>query len=386
MKKLILMTLVGLLMVFQSCGNDDDTATTANTSFTIENIAVANDGLTGELLTSKVKVVPQENAPSTNYKIKFISYDGATTSKIYFGENEVTLNQSYSIPILNEIVFKTLSFTNGNKTLKFVIFNDNEEVEYILNQSITEKSIGFDNITINTNVAKDNNLIFKSQIIKTPTTDNNTIFYKTWISNSANSQVIDTTNGNWVEYTLVNDYLVLQMPTHLLGEYTLNIQVKDELGNESEVKQYPIVIENAVFDGTPNFNITFEDKTVYYVYNKFFVKSVDGDFTALSNDNNKIDKIEYIIDYDVNYTFPTTTAPTIFNEHKSVTILDDIDLTSTYEANSTYTNTNNTQEISYLNSENFEYSNIELKVKIYLENGVYTEKEITDFDYEIVNE
>lgn len=394
MKKTVLMTLVGLLMIFQSCRKEETTTdNNSGKSFAIKSIVVANNGLTGELLTSKVKVVPQENAPITNYKIKFISYDGAATSKIYFGNNEVTLNQAYSIPILNEIVFKTKSFTKGNKVLKFVIFNNNEEVEYILSQTIELKTIKMENVQINTKVLRGDAVMFKATVVKTANpTGNKNIKFKTWLSNTQNNATLGTSNNTYNDYTLNNENkLEFNLQTYLVGDVVLNIQIMDEYGNESEIIQYPINISNLLFTETPNYNVIFGKHALYFDYNEFIVnnfrvKGFNSSIKVKSLEGNKINKIQYKLKYKLKYkaenTYQDKTEIVENIYQKTFTPVSEYTVSNEYTSLLSQTVVfPNIIKYSNLTNENSMISEKKIIITAYTENGNTVSSELNNIDH-----
>lgn len=198
-----------------------------------------------------MKIVPGQGQPTTGYKIKFVSYTG----EIKMDDIAVQTGQEYNLTNITN--FKVTLTTNqvGNGALHYTISNATVSNDYSIQQDIKKKQLIVESMDINnTSVIPNTAMSLIGVIKKSPVTPNNTVQYKTWISNSSNNTTngIQNTNNVYIPYSLgPNGSFTYNFNAIQPGNYTYNIQFKDEFGNESDVKSYTLKVENSLSITTP---------------------------------------------------------------------------------------------------------------------------------------
>lgn len=197
-----------------------------------------------------MKIVPGQGQPTTGYKIKFDSYTG----EIKMNDIAVQTGQEYDLPNIDN--FKVTLSTNqvGQGALHYTLKNATVSKDFSIQQDIKKRQILVESMNISsTSLAPNTAMSLIGVIKKSPVTPDNTVHYKTWISASSNNtNGIQNTNNAYLPYSLgANGSFTYNFNAIESGDYTYNIQFKDEFGNESDVKSYTVKVENSLNITTP---------------------------------------------------------------------------------------------------------------------------------------
>lgn len=303
-----------------------------------------------------VKITPSNPTNINGYKIKFDSYTTNPNSKIYFNNQTATIGTFYDInpSEIQNIHIRLNSLDAGTQKLSYTIKNTtvqktgNEIIQDIKPRGLTIVSMAPSHTTIGLN----QQLSLNGVVTKTPFQDNTTVYYKTWISsNSPNG--ITTTNNAWQLYSLGsnNTVNIPNMTTNAFGIHTLNIQFKDEFGNQSEVKTFDIVVEDYVtFLGTQTAELLLAYQPNAVIVQKGFNRT----FEVKAGGNSTITNIHYQLDYDM-------VIPGQATQHKSYSYSETPSSSNSTVSISGFYNTNNIS-INSINLTNTTATNRTLKI------------------------
>lgn len=284
----------------------------AVTDFSVESKPV-NQNQTiwqGDEYSYNIKIEPRNSSkPANDYHIMFEVYDG----DIKLESRNVQKGVWYKITgDIGNIGVTMKTNTSGNAILRFKIKNNTTERDgFSITQKIEQRRVEFKNLSISdTSFVKGSDKDYKiwGNIIKTPKTNNNRIFYKAWLNAPA-----DYTGGidevkEYQEYALTENggfnmnFNVTNKAT--IGTYSFFIQFKDEYGNESEVKTFDFKVINGKFTWVTNPQATaFFDRWKAGVFNKlrhFSFAFFESTFEIYSGRPNLyITKINYKVKYQV---------------------------------------------------------------------------------------
>lgn len=281
----------------------------AVSDFSIEIKNTRNEVYQGEEAQYILKVSPLNSTDNTGYEIRFDSYDNHQSSKVKYDGNVIDYGKFYKISeaALHNISLGLSSWTAGDQKLLFTIRNKTvtktgieisqkvlPRTVKIVNMKPSEEKVGLNKfISINGFVSKD------------PFKDNNTIYYKTWIS-SSDPDAITNTQNQWTKYILgdSNSVNLKNLKTNTYGTHKYNIQFKDEFGNESEIKTFDIEVnEDITWVKNPTVFINIEQRKKQFgtsplsYYTEVYYKGINLDFIAKTGLGNKI------IKYKINISF-----------------------------------------------------------------------------------
>lgn len=211
----------------------------------------------GENNDYKLMIVPQNPKENERYRIKFISYDvedpNLEKSLVAFNGNKIEFNKEYEIQdISKEQIIRLNSFYSGNKTLTYKIVNSTFEKQEVINQSVNKATIVIKELNFNklNTISSKEELQLKGIVVKTPLLSNN-IQYKTWITPTPEIQTdgVESTNNVYQNYQLETGGIFdLKIKTIKSGQYTYNVQFKDEFGNETDIKAFDLNVSNKNFE------------------------------------------------------------------------------------------------------------------------------------------
>ncbi|WP_454058935.1 TraQ conjugal transfer family protein [Elizabethkingia ursingii] len=256
----------------------------------------------GQNVTFVGKIIPAKNTNTKGYSIKFNSFDGG----IKLNDVSVELGKEYSLPDLNNLSISLNSKKVGQQKLSYTIKNTTVSRDLELNIDVKARQLTIQSLDIQPrNVVPNTEISLVGVLNKTPVKDNNTIKYKTWISRATNNNIsgIVTTNGNYMDYPLsTNGAINVKMLAKDAGNYIVNFQAQDEFGNESEVKEFEIIVEAPVEflgEASAQFNFNYSQKGG--AFNPKYGTDLDNwqrTFNAKSGAGNKIVKVEYTLNYN----------------------------------------------------------------------------------------
>lgn len=317
-----------------------------------------------------MKIVPSSGQPTTGYEIKFNSYNG----NIKLNGVAVQTGQFYPLPSIDN--FTVILSTNqvGQGALDYTIKNATVQSNYNIQQTIIARKIVIESMNINAlNVLPNSQMSLIGVIKKTPVTTNTTIKYKTWISASSNNNTngIQNTNNAYTPFALgANGAFSINFNASQTGNYTYNIQVQDEYGNESDVKSFNVVVAPEVtFVGALAMEVDYRYTIQAFADIKTYLKGFKRSFKAVAGGNTTIVKIEY------NLTFNHAGQPPYnYNFSENVT-----NGTNTYEVTDQTFSTGNIQ-MAYINNSqlgNPPVTNLAGKIKATTSTGATLEVNVT---------
>ncbi|AVM51531.1 hypothetical protein [Capnocytophaga sp. oral taxon 878] len=223
-----------------------------NKTFSIEQKAITNlDNIVQGQDVELSFEIKEEAQTQENFQIQFLSFDAADErlqkSKIYLNNNEVQTNKWYSISkdFINKIQLN--SFNAGTKKLVYELKNSVYTERKELDINVKNAVISLKNITLKADDIYINEPFKIECEVEKTHPNNKKIEYKTWLSSG------NPANFNFLTITYksleINDgnLFPLEFKANSAIEYVLNIQVKDEYGNESEVKRISIIVKNNDF-------------------------------------------------------------------------------------------------------------------------------------------
>lgn len=198
----------------------------------------------GDEINYTMKVVPNDANDTEGYKIRFNAPFNGEFIKL--NQNEINIGEWYDIDNINQFVTTFKTNQAGSVSLNYSIKNNTVSHDYQIQQNVEQREIIVQSMTINTNaISVGGTLNLIGVIVQNPTTTNNNVEYKTWISSASNGNTagISNTNNAYTSYTLGNGGTFnSNISAVQLGNYTYHIQFKDQYGNESEIKTFEIVV------------------------------------------------------------------------------------------------------------------------------------------------
>lgn len=255
----------------------------------------------GEETAYLMKIIPGSGQPTTGYQIKFNTYPG----EVKLNGISASLDQWYP---LNNIESFTTSLTThkaGQDKLTYSIRNSTITKDYEIQQNVQARTITIESLNYSpADIAVNSQVQISGIVNKSPSNTNTTIQYKTWISSASNSNLngIQNTNNAYVTYALgTNGSLLLNISALAAGIYTYNMQVKDEFGNESEVKSFEISVTAPIyFDDSINKEGTLKMKIPAPVGGwKVYQQGFSRKFRILTGGIASVKSITYELNYDV---------------------------------------------------------------------------------------
>lgn len=296
------------------------------TDFTLSLTYPTNQIYQGNLGIYNLKI----NGKPIEHQIRFDQYDG---EEILLNGEPAQKGVFYTIPAnkLGDIRISLKSSVAGQNKLIYTIKNatvmreQNEIVQNILPRKIEVLNLtaSSDNIDIN------DQLRIVGVLEKLPTSENKTIYYRTWLS-KGNSNGFTTTQGQWTSYDLTSPNFLATSTAKVAGDYEYSIQFKDEFGNTTETKTFDVVVNEPLrIVGEVKVN-GVEREIDHPVYNSWYVfEGGSINFRAESSPSNKIIRFEYEITYSPNGEQPRT----IRGEKNYSTPQQEINVNETFRAN-----------------------------------------------------
>lgn len=267
-----------------------------------------------------MKIVPSAGQPSTGYQIKFNDYN-SNNGTIKLNGVSVQTGQFYPLPNIND--FNIILATNkiGQGALQYTIKNATVSKDYTIQQTILGRQIVVESMNINSNAVIPNTQMSLIGVVKkSPITGNSTVSYKTWISAASNNNMagIQNTNNVYVPYSLSSTgNFSYNFNAVESGQYTYNIQFKDEYGNESAVKSFNVDVQSPLqFVGTTSGSYTLAQQ--YFPAGsgnpfRLWLRSYSKNFKVVAGGGNSITQIKY------EYRFTFALNPMVFNYEENFT-------------------------------------------------------------------
>lgn len=336
-----------------------------NFKYTLSDFALTFVGGTGDIYqgdetTYTHKITPSNPQNTNGYEIRFDNYNG----QIKLNGIPAQVGQFYPIPNINNFAIGLITSQIGQTDFTYTIKNVNSTKPYTIQQTIIARKILIESANPSAlNVMPNTPMTLTGIIKKVPTTGNSIIKYKTWISAATNNQMngISTTNNVYVDYSLGgNGSFTIPFKAVQTGTYTLNIQAKDEFGNESDIKSFNIVVGFPLTFTVP-VSATFNFQRIA-VGNNYSYTLLDFARTfTVKADPAKISSIQYTL----SYVFAGQPKTHVFND--LINLQNEVLYqNNTYPALNAVGFNNNTNAIS----------EAKLKVKITANDGTTIEQEI----------
>ncbi|PWN59582.1 TraQ conjugal transfer family protein [Chryseobacterium oncorhynchi] len=325
----------------------------------------------GDETTYIHKITPSNPQNASGYEVRFDTYNG----DIKFNGVPAQLGQFY--PISNITNFSISLKTNqvGQNDFTYTVKNSNSSKPYTITQTIKPRQIVIESANPSSlNVVPNTPMTMTGIITKSPSTSNNNIKYKTWISSATNNQMngIESTNNVYTPYALNgNGAFTIPFKALQTGTYTYNIQAQDEFGNESNIKSSTIVVGFPLaFVGnvSATVHVTRINPTGNYNYN---ITGFSRSFEVQA-DPAKISSIEYKLSCYFDGVGTVNGQPAA--GQKEFTYSDIINL----QNNVTYSNDMYSMSNGALGFATHAgaISNLKLKIKVTANDGTTAEKEI----------
>ena len=218
------------------------------------------------------------NNENETYQVQFLEFDkldeNLRKSKIYLNDTEVQLNKWYIIErkVANHI--KLNVSTAGNKTLKYQIKNSIYDKTNTVTFNVKKTTISLKNLTIKATKIFINEPFKIEGIVEKTYSKNKNIEYKTWLT-LGNAPHFNGLTNTYKPISLSSDNILsLNFYATDASNYKLYIQAKDEFGNESDIREFPITVNYKTF-AIKQVNDVLTDK--YQGQDISFVSSIEAD-------------------------------------------------------------------------------------------------------------
>lgn len=192
--------------------------------------------------------IKEELPTEEEYQIQFLSFDPSDMylekSKIRFNNADIQLNKWYPANknTINKIILSPFHF--GNKKLKYQIKNSSYTKDKELDLNVKKTVISIQNLSIRYHaegVVYINEPFSIGGKIEKTFPDNKKMEYKTWVSQGDVNKINSVTNSyREINFSGGDNVFSSNFSISEVGHYILNIQFKDEFGNESEIRTFPI--------------------------------------------------------------------------------------------------------------------------------------------------
>nr|WP_181715788.1 hypothetical protein [Chryseobacterium sp.]QJS06473.1 hypothetical protein [Chryseobacterium sp.] len=303
-----------------------------------------------------MKIVPGSGQPSTGYQIKFETYSG----QVKLNGVAVNLGTWYAINNIDSFTTSLQTNTSGQGKLTYSVKNSTLSKDYEIQQNIIAREIKIESMNFSpANISINSQITLTGIVKKSPVNANTTIQYKTWISSASNSNLngIQSTNNTYTNYALgSNGSFLTTINALVAGTYTYNIQVKDEYGNESDVKSFDINVTAPIYFDD---NVTTEGNIILKIPSpmggwKVFQQSFSRKFKLISGGNATITAVKYELNYDLSTTTSSVHVTRTYNENI-------IPGTTVFEKNNDIWQTVGDQ-VAFLGGANLDVSNLTMKI------------------------
>lgn len=207
--------------------------------------------------------VKEMEATNEEYQVQFLSFDekdvNLQKTKISFNNAQIQLNKWYTVKKGEQNLIAITTSYAGSKKLVYQVKNSMYNKTSALEFNVKKATISLSNLSLKT--SKSRVLIgetFKVEgTVEKTYPGNKTIEYKTWLSSGNASNFKELTN-TYRGYELSQDNMLsLNFKVTSAGNYTLKVQAKDEFGNESEPKEFAIIVKDNEFEIEQISNIDF---------------------------------------------------------------------------------------------------------------------------------
>lgn len=198
--------------------------------------------------------VKEMEATNEEYQVQFLSFDekdvNLQKTKISFNNAQIQLNKWYTVKKGEQNLIAITTSYAGSKKLVYQVKNSMYNKISALEFNVKKATISLSKLSLKT--SKSRVLIgetFKVEgTVEKTYPGNKTIEYKTWLSSGNASNFKELTN-TYRGYELSQDNMLsLNFKVTNADNYTLKVQAKDEFGNESEVKEFAIIVKNNEFE------------------------------------------------------------------------------------------------------------------------------------------
>lgn len=220
-----------------------------NNEYTIEDVFITNLNTVyqGQTVEYNFKIKPLEGS-TQNYEIQFLNFDDLDlngNSTIFLNDERVNLEEWIKIQPENLHKVKLKSYNAGNKKFVYQIRNSEKTKKIEKDFTIKKATISLENLVLSSNELWLNEpFTISGTIIKT-NPNNKKIQYKTWVTKGDENAVNDTQTYRNIQLTNDN-FFSEEIVVSNVGEYTINVQVRDEFGNESEIKKFDFRINSKI--------------------------------------------------------------------------------------------------------------------------------------------
>lgn len=293
----------------------------------------------GDQIDYSMKIIPGEGQPTTGYQIKINDYSG----DVKLNNISIQENQYYDILNIENFSVSTQTNQSGTNGLHYTIKNSTVSKDFNIQQNILSRGIIIESMNFSNNIlSPGQNASIIGVVQKNPNTGvNNIIEYKTWISQSSNNNTIgiENTNNIFMPYELgANGNFNINFNALISGDYTYNIQFRDEFGNLSEVKSFSVTVQDSITVNSSSVNILLNHSITdisspifgprYNIIHKY--KGVNIKVDANTNLSSKISKVELTLSfynrgelftYNYVYLIDPHTNHLILNEYTNENIL-----------------------------------------------------------------
>lgn len=266
-----------------------------------------------------MKVIPGPGQATTDYQIKFNTYNG----EVKFNGVAAELGKWYNIVNIDSFTTSLKTNVAGQGKLTYTIKNSTLSKDYEIQQTIVGRQISIESLNFSpANIAVNTQISLSGVIVKSPENPNTSIQYKTWISSASNSNMngIQNTNNVYMNYALgSNGSFLINISALAAGTYTYNVQVKDEYGNESAVKSLEIVVTAPIyFDDSVDVagHITMRLAPPAGGW-KIYQQNFSRKFKMIAGGNATITAVKYELDYDISTTNSSIHVSRTYNENIS---------------------------------------------------------------------
>ncbi|WP_312820411.1 hypothetical protein [Kaistella carnis] len=303
-----------------------------------------------------MKIVPGSGQPTTGYQIKFNTYDG----QVKLNGVAATLGTWYNIVNIDNFTTSLQTNVAGGGKLNYSIKNNTITKDYEIQQNILARTITIESMNYSpTDIAINTQMAFSGIINQSPVNPNTNIQYKTWISSASNSNVngIQNTNNTYTNYTIgSNGGFLMNVNALVAGTYVYNIQVKDEFGNQSEVKTFEIKVTAPIYFDT---GVTQEGHVSFSIPSpaggwRVYQQNFSRKFKLIAGGSATITAVKYELNYDI--TTSTSSVHVTRNYDENVA-----PGATTFEKNNDIWQTTGDQ-VAFLSGANLGISNLTMKI------------------------
>ena len=196
--------------------------------------------------------IKEGHTTNEQFQIQFLSFD---PSDIYLqkakirlnGQSDIQLNKWYTLSknTISNVILTT--FNSGNKKLVYQVKNSMYTKSGELNFSVKKTAISLKNLVLKANKIYINESFKIEGKIEKTYPKNRNIEYKTWLVLGNAPYFNGLTNVYRTISLNSENILSLEFVATNVSNYKLLIQAKDEYGNESDIREFPIAVSYKTF-------------------------------------------------------------------------------------------------------------------------------------------